>query len=87
MLRILTAVLALSLAACGNISSSSDMGAKKAFGDNCTADTDCESGICRGFQMMTVTKCTKACTAATAAQDCPNPPSTGTCNTDNICKF
>jgi hypothetical protein len=82
MKRILVA-LAL-VAGCGG---SMDMPQKKAFGDTCATDADCESGMCRSFQMMTVNKCTKACTMATQAADCPNPPSMGTCNNNGVCRF
>lgn len=63
------------------------MAAKKAFGDTCTGDADCDSNMCRGFMMMTVMKCTKMCTTATQATDCPNPPSQGTCTNQNYCRF
>src|SRR5262245_38546378 len=62
-------------------------GPKKAFGADCTADIECESNQCRTFQMQTISKCTKSCTVATEAADCPNPPSTGTCNASLVCKF
>jgi hypothetical protein len=29
--------------------------------------------------------CTKTCTKPTAATDCPNPPTTGACNTNGYC--
>ena len=60
---------------------------KKAFGDTCKVDGDCQSNMCRGFQMMKVLKCTKACTIATQAVDCPKPPSTGQCTPNGYCKF
>jgi hypothetical protein len=58
-----------------------------AFGAACTVDGDCQSNLCRSFQMMTIKRCTKACTPATAAADCPNPPSGGTCTNNNYCRF
>jgi hypothetical protein len=58
-----------------------------AFGASCAVDGDCASGLCRGFRQMTVNFCTKACTAATQAADCPSPPSAGTCNGMGYCKF
>jgi len=71
------------VAACGGMPAPG----MKAFGEDCTADADCASGACRDFQMMTVKKCTKTCTAATQANDCPNPPSQGTCNMQGYCRF
>lgn len=61
----------------------------KAFGDLCTVDGDCQSGMCRQFVMGTVHRCTKACDPATATTDCPNPPSAGSCTNavPAYCKF
>jgi hypothetical protein len=58
----------------------------KAFGDVCTVDGDCQSGLCRGFVMMTVHRCTLACTSQNAATICV-APSDGTCNGMGYCKF
>lgn len=74
---------ALLLAGCGGGSS---MGTQK-LGDTCAADDDCESGMCRAFQMMTVQKCTQACTKATEATDCPVPPTSGKCNQNGYCRM
>lgn len=57
-----------------------------AFGAMCTAGTDCQSGLCMQFVQGTVHRCTKPCTTATAATDCP-APSDGTCNNNGYCKF
>jgi hypothetical protein len=57
------------------------------FGADCTVGTQCASGLCNQFQMGAVHKCTKTCTVATQATDCPNPPSTGLCNGMGFCKF
>ena len=58
----------------------------KAFGDLCTLNGDCQSNICGQFVMGTVHRCSKACTVATQATDCP-APSDGTCNNNGYCKF
>ena len=60
---------------------------KKAFGDVCAADSECQSGMCRHFKGRTVKKCTKPCTKATEAADCPRPPSKGMCTPNNYCKL
>jgi hypothetical protein len=57
------------------------------FGASCTTNSQCQSGICGMFEMGALFVCTKPCTPATQATDCPNPPSTGTCNSMNYCKF
>ena len=61
-----------------------DGGAKKAFGDNCSANEECESNICFKGNMRSF--CSLKCTAATAAKDCPIPPTTGICNMQGYCK-
>jgi hypothetical protein len=71
-------------AGCGG---SGEMMQKKAFGDTCATDAECESNLCRSFQMMTINKCTKSCTLATQTTDCPNPPSMGMCNNQGVCRF
>ena len=58
----------------------------KMFGDTCTTDCECDSSMCRQFQMGAVMKCTKPCTVATQATDCPTP-STGMCTNNGYCKF
>jgi hypothetical protein len=82
----------------GSTSAASDMGpgggggdgggavGAKAFGDTCTVNTDCQSNLCEQFVMGTVHRCTKACTTATQATDCP-APSDGTCTPNGYCKF
>ncbi len=67
--------------------SSSGDGGSGAFGASCTVDGDCASKMCRQFRGMTVMFCTKPCTTATAAMDCPMPPSAGTCTNNGYCKF
>jgi len=59
----------------------------KHFGDACTTDCDCDTAMCRQFQMGAVHLCTRPCTTATQAADCPNPPSTGMCTPNLYCKF
>jgi hypothetical protein len=59
----------------------------KQFGELCTLATECQSGICGQFVMGTVHRCSKSCTVATQATDCPAPPSDGTCNNNGYCKF
>ena len=66
--------------------SCNDMGTKQ-FGAACTTDCDCQSSMCRQFAMGTMHLCTRPCTAATAAADCPTPPSTGMCTPNLYCKF
>jgi hypothetical protein len=57
------------------------------FGDLCTQNSDCASNMCEPFVMMTIHRCTKPCTANTAAMDCPSPPSAGTCTNNGYCRF
>ena len=66
--------------------SCNDMGTKQ-LGETCTTDCDCQSSMCRQFAMGTTHLCTKPCTTATAATDCPMPPSTGMCTPNLYCKF
>jgi hypothetical protein len=57
------------------------------FGATCTKAADCMSGLCEPFRQQTIMLCTKSCTAATQATDCPNPPSAGTCTPKMYCRF
>ena len=57
-----------------------------AFGATCTGNGDCASNLCEPFRMQTVNLCTKACTVATQATDCPSP-SVGTCTPKGYCRF
>ena len=57
-----------------------------AFGATCTVNGDCQSLLCEQFVMGTVHRCSKACTVATQATDCP-APSDGTCTPNGYCKF
>jgi hypothetical protein len=57
-----------------------------AFGATCTVNGDCQSLLCEQFVMGTVHRCTKSCTVATQATDCP-APSAGTCTPNGYCKF
>ncbi len=57
--------------------------AKQGFMAVCAKNDECESGICKDFPSRG-TFCTRACTTATAATDCP-APSPG-CNKDGVCK-
>lgn len=59
-------------------------GGGKAFGESCTADGECASNVC--FKGGSQTFCSIRCTAATAAADCPKPPTDGTCNNQGYCK-
>ncbi|HZS37456.1 MAG TPA: hypothetical protein VFF06_11555 [Polyangia bacterium] len=61
-------------------------GGGKMFGDLCSSNADCQSGLCEPFAMMAVHRCTKSCTVATQATDCP-APSNGTCTPNNYCRF
>ena len=58
----------------------------KVFGDTCTTDCECDTSMCRQFQMGAIHKCTKPCTVATQATDCP-APGTGMCTNNGYCKF
>lgn len=60
------------------------------FGGDCVAPADCEQGLlCEVFTIMNKPqgKCTRACTIANQANDCPKPPSTGICTTNQVCGF
>jgi hypothetical protein len=72
----------------GGAGGASDGGAvgAKAFGDTCAVNGDCQSNLCEQFVMGTVHRCTKTCTTATQATDCP-APSDGTCTPNGYCKF
>lgn len=62
----------------------------KAFGDTCTVDGDCQSGMCKGFVQGTIMRCTQPCTYVSQtepAPECPNPPSAGLCTNNGYCKF
>jgi hypothetical protein len=59
----------------------------KAFGATCTTDCECQSAMCRPFSMGATHFCTKPCTVATQATDCPMPPSTAMCTNNGYCKF
>jgi hypothetical protein len=69
----------MAAAVCGDLGST-------AFGGACTSDCDCATSMCRMFQMGAVHLCTKPCTVATQATDCP-APSVGTCTNNGYCKF
>lgn len=57
---------------------------RKGFLGACVKNDDCEVGLfCKDFPSRG-TFCTRACTTATVATDCP-PPSPG-CNKDGICR-
>lgn len=70
----------LAIANCGDAGT-------KAFGAPCTTDCECSSSMCRPFQMGAAHFCTKPCTVATQATDCPMPPSMATCTNNGYCKF
>jgi hypothetical protein len=55
-----------------------------AFGAVCTTNTDCASNVC--FVGGLGSYCSMHCTTATAATDCPVPPTSGTCNLQGYCK-
>ncbi len=59
----------------------------KQLGDPCTAGSECASGLCEAFRMQAVMLCTKPCTPATQAADCPSPPTDGTCTPKMYCRF
>lgn len=57
--------------------------ATKGFLEPCTSNAECGSGLCSGVPGQSRMVCSKPCTEATAASDCP-PPSTG-CNAQGRC--
>lgn len=54
------------------------------FGAPCATNSQCASNLC--FIGGNRTFCSIHCTAATAATDCPVPPTSGVCNTMGYCK-
>jgi hypothetical protein len=56
----------------------------KAFGESCASDGECQSDAC--FHGSTRSFCSLHCTAATAAHDCPVPPTLGICNMMGYCR-
>ena len=81
--------LALALVACGGSmpptmvdGGSGDGGLP--FGSVCASNADCESNLC--FIGGNRSFCSLHCTMATAATDCPVPPTSGTCNMQGYCK-
>jgi hypothetical protein len=54
------------------------------FGSPCTGNADCASMLC--FIGGNRTFCSIHCTMATAATDCPIPPTSGVCNMQGYCK-
>jgi hypothetical protein len=92
-IRTLALALALGILGCGSGQEPSQQASDvtpvgtKAFGDTCATDADCVTGMCRNFDQRTVLKCTQPCTPATAATDCPAPPSTGECAGHGYCKL
>jgi len=54
------------------------------YGADCTKDTDCTDPVYNAcFLGGSRSFCTKHCTGAA---DCPNPPTSGTCNKQSFCK-
>lgn len=71
----------------GGTDSASQMdtgGGNKPFGDPCTTNSNCASNVC--FTGGISSYCSLHCTGATAATDCPNPPTSGMCNGMGFCK-
>jgi hypothetical protein len=56
----------------------------KAFGETCAADNECQSKAC--FKGGMQAYCSLLCTVATAATDCPVPPTAGMCNNQGYCR-
>ena len=93
-LMLLALALALMLPACGGSMpppmddmANSDGGNGDGglpFGQPCAANRECASNIC--FIGGNRTFCSLHCTMATAATDCPVPPTSGTCNMQGYCK-
>jgi hypothetical protein len=55
-----------------------------ADGAPCETDAQCSTGLCYPFNAKGP-RCSRSCTPATAATDCPSPPYEG-CNNRNVCK-
>lgn len=55
-----------------------------AIGQPCTVDAQCQTNVCFVGGMRSF--CTLRCTAATQAQDCPVPQTSGLCNMQGFCK-
>ncbi len=68
----------------GDMASHGDMAGLKPFGATCSANAQCASDVCFMGGMQSF--CSYHCTQATAAQDCPVPPTTGVCNNQGYCK-
>jgi hypothetical protein len=68
----------------GDMASSSDMAALLPFGATCASDAQCASNVCFMGGMQSF--CSFHCTQATAAHDCPVPPTSGICNNQGYCK-
>lgn len=54
------------------------------FGATCTTNADCRSNAC--FVGGSAQFCSIVCAQATAATDCPVPPTSGMCNKHGFCK-
>ncbi|HEY2748096.1 MAG TPA: hypothetical protein VGL86_25910 [Polyangia bacterium] len=54
------------------------------FGSPCMTNAQCASNLC--FVGGNQTFCSLPCTIATQTQDCPVPPTSGTCNMKGYCK-
>ncbi len=69
----------------GNDGGTSTVTGSIGFLEPCTANAECMTGLCYRYNMATVgMRCSKTCTMATAAADCP-APSSG-CNNMGVCK-
>ena len=77
----------LTVFGCGSDSGGGTPDAGLVLGASCTLSSDCASGLCEPFHQATVHLCTKPCTAATQASDCPTPPTAGTCTAAGYCNF
>jgi hypothetical protein len=89
-MRIFFALFLMAAAGCGGSEPAgggdmgTDDGGTKAFGETCAMDNECASNVC--FVGGNRSFCSMHCTMATAATDCPNPPTSGTCNMQGFCK-
>jgi hypothetical protein len=93
MTKLFAAIVVATVIGCGgtnmvppppaDLAQASGDGGTLAFGATCMMDGDCKSNVC--FKGGMRSYCSLHCTMATAASDCPNPPTLGVCNLQGYC--